>query len=152
SSSVLVVCTAISNNRRRYLQQLSTLSIFLVVAVGVFIFGRMYPFAIRCEARWLAGHQDYEALVLAQPSPPNDELKHIEWDGSGFAGVANDAVYLAFDPADTLSKVAKSHRRANSTVSRARSEGYIVWRAIGMLFSFTLTKLGTSANRPNGTA
>ena len=36
-------------NRRRYLQQLSTLTIFLVVAVGVFILGRMYPFAIRSE-------------------------------------------------------------------------------------------------------
>src|SRR6266404_3277596 len=85
-------------------------SIVLVVAVGVFIFGRMYPFAIRSEARWLAGPQHYKALVLAQPSPPNNELKHIEWDGSGFAGVANNTVYLAFDPADTLSTAAKSHR------------------------------------------
>jgi len=110
SSSVLLVCAAIGKNRRRYLQQLSTLTIVLVVAVGVFIFGRMYPFAIRSEARWLAGPQHYKALVLAQPSPPNNELKHIEWDGSGFAGVANNTVYLAFDPADTLSTAAKSHR------------------------------------------
>jgi hypothetical protein len=110
SSIVLLVCAAIGKNRRRYLQQVSTLTIVLVVAVGVFIFGRMYPFAIRSEARWLAGPQHYKALVLAQPSPPNNELKHIEWDGSGFAGVANNTVYLAFDPADTLSTAAKSHR------------------------------------------
>jgi len=55
SSIVLLVCAAIGKNRRRYLRQLSTLTIVLVVAVGVFIFGRMYPFAIRSEARWLAG-------------------------------------------------------------------------------------------------
>jgi hypothetical protein len=97
SSSVLLVCAANADY-------------FLVVAVGVFIFGQKYPFAIRSEAKWLAGPQDYKALVLAQPSPPNNELKHIEWDGSGFAGVANNTVYLAFDPADTLSKAAKSHR------------------------------------------
>jgi hypothetical protein len=110
SSGILLVCAAISKNRGRYLQQLLTLTIFLAVAVGVFIFGRMYPFAIRSEARWLAGSGEYKALVLAQPSPPNNELKHIEWDGSGFAGVANNTVYLAFDPADTLSTAAKSHR------------------------------------------
>ena len=110
SSIVLLVCAAIGKNRRRYLQQLSTLTIVLVVAVGVFILGRMYPFAIRSEARWLAGPQDYKALVLAQPSPPNNELKHTEWDGSGFAGVADNTVYLAFDPADTLSTAAKNHQ------------------------------------------
>jgi hypothetical protein len=109
SSGVLLVGAAIGKNRPRYLQQLLTLTVFLVVAVGVFIFGQMYPFAIRSEARWLAGSQDYKALVLAQPSPPNNELKHIEWDGSGFAGVANVTVYLAFDPADILSTAAKSH-------------------------------------------
>jgi hypothetical protein len=109
SSSVLLVCAAIGKNRRRYLQQLSTLMIFLVVAVGVFFFGRMYPFAIRSAARWFVWSQHYKTLVLAQPSPPNNELKHIEWDGSGFAGVANTTVYLAFDPADSLSTPAKSH-------------------------------------------
>jgi hypothetical protein len=110
SSIVLLVCAAIGKNRHRYLQQLSTLTILLVVAVGVFIFGQKYPFAIRSEARWLAGSQDYKALVLAQPSQPNNELKHVEWDGSGFAGVANNTVYLAFDPADTLSTAAESHQ------------------------------------------
>lgn len=110
SSSVLLVCAAIGKNRRRYLQELSTLTILLVVAVGVFIFGRMHPFAIRSAARWFVWSQDYKALVLAQPSPPNNELRHIEWDGSGFAGVANTNLYLAFDPADTLSTAAKSHR------------------------------------------
>jgi hypothetical protein len=110
SSIVLLVCAAIGRNRRRYLQQLSTLTILLVIAVGVFIFSWMYPFAIRSEARWLISSQNYKALVLAQPSPPNNELKHIEWDGSGFAGVASMTIYLAFDPADALSTAAKSHR------------------------------------------
>jgi len=75
SSSVLLVCAAIGKNRRRYLQQLSTLTIFLVVAVRVFIFGRMYPFAIRSEARWLAGPEDYKALVLAHPTLTPNHLQ-----------------------------------------------------------------------------
>jgi hypothetical protein len=107
-SIVLLVCAAIGKNRRRYLQQLSTLTILLGIAVGAFIFGRMYPFATRCEARWLISSQNYKALVLAQPSPPNNELKHIEWDSSGFAGIANNTVFLVFDPEDTLSTAAES--------------------------------------------
>lgn len=108
SSIVMLVCAAIGKNRRRYLQQLSTLTILLGIAVGAFIFGRMYPFAIRSEARWLTSSQNYRALVLAQPSPPNNELKHIEWDGSRFAGIANNTVFLVFDPEDTLSTAAES--------------------------------------------
>jgi hypothetical protein len=110
SSTVLLVCAAIAKNRRRYLQQLSTLTILLAIAVGVFIFGVKYPFAMRSAARWLIWSQDYKALVLAQPISPKGDLKHIEWDGSGFAGVANNTVYLVFDPANSLSVAAKKHQ------------------------------------------
>jgi hypothetical protein len=35
----------------------------------------------------------------------NGDLKHIEWDGWGFAG-EESVVYLVFDPSDALSAVA----------------------------------------------
>jgi hypothetical protein len=41
----------------------------------------------------------YKAQVLAQP--PSEELKHADWDGSGFAG-ADTTVFLVFDPTDSL--------------------------------------------------
>jgi hypothetical protein len=47
--------------------------------------------------------------VLEQPAAGNGDFKHIEWDGSGFAGVDNTA-YLVFDPSDSLSTTAKNHQ------------------------------------------
>jgi hypothetical protein len=150
SSSVLLVCAAIGKNRRRYLQQLSTLMIFLVVAVGVIFFGRMYPFAIRSAARWLVWSQDYKAHVLSQPSPLNNELKLIEWDGSGFAGVANNTAYLAFDwPRHAFNSGQELSTGQFQRYPVRGPSGTSFWRAIGMLFSFTLTKLGTNTNRAN---
>jgi hypothetical protein len=29
-------------------------------------------------------------------------LRHIEWESTGFAGVANSTLYLVFDPTDSL--------------------------------------------------
>ena len=33
----------------------------------------------------------------------------MEWEATGFAGVANITVYLVFDPTDSLAVAAKSH-------------------------------------------
>jgi hypothetical protein len=59
-------------------------------------------------SRWLAKSQDYKSEVLAQPAAIG-ELKHIEWDGWGWAG-QDTTVYLVFDPTDSLSAAAKSQR------------------------------------------
>jgi hypothetical protein len=64
---------------------------------------------VRSEARWLWDSRDYKAKVLALPIPTNGELKHIDWDGWGFAGIGNTDMYLIFDPNDSLSNAAKSH-------------------------------------------
>jgi hypothetical protein len=64
---------------------------------------------LRSEARWLFSSRHYKAQVLAEPVPTNGELRHVIWDGWGFAGVAVTDVYLVFDPNDSLSAAAKSH-------------------------------------------
>lgn len=33
----------------------------------------------------------------------------MEWEATGFAGVANVTIYLVFDPTDSLAVAAKSH-------------------------------------------
>jgi branched-subunit amino acid ABC-type transport system permease component len=106
----LVVYAAINRkNRRRSFQQLATLAIFWVVATAFFLFDIGHPIAIRSTARWLVWSHDYKARVIAQPSPPNGELKHIEWDGWGILGMDTSA-FLVFDPADSLSVASSSNQ------------------------------------------
>jgi hypothetical protein len=60
-------------------------------------------------------------------------LRHIEWDGWGWAGM-DTTVFLVFDPADSLSTAAKSHQPGKynglpcevSRVRRLRSHWYNV--------------------------
>jgi hypothetical protein len=57
---------------------------------------------IRPTERWLFHSRTYKAEVLAQPSPQNGELRHVEWDGWGM--LAQDTqVYLTYDPSNSLS-------------------------------------------------
>jgi hypothetical protein len=63
---------------------------------------------VRTTGRWLIGSRRYKTEVLAQPKSANDELKHVEWDGWGFAGSGDTTVYLVFDPNDSLAVAAKS--------------------------------------------
>jgi len=65
--------------------------------------------SIRSAARWLIWSRGYKAKVLAQSAPANGELKHIEWDGWGWAG-QNTTVFLVFDPTDSLSAAARNHQ------------------------------------------
>lgn len=46
---------------------------------------------------------------MAEPSPENGELKHIEWDGWGGAGM-DTTIYLVFDPTDLLSSAASTRQ------------------------------------------
>jgi energy-coupling factor transporter transmembrane protein EcfT len=65
--------------------------------------------AIRTTARWLIWSNYYKARVLAEAPATNGELKHIEWDGWGFAGM-DTSVYVVFDPTDSLSVAAKNRQ------------------------------------------
>jgi hypothetical protein len=85
------------------------LFVLLILAASVVLrpmFG--YPRPIN-YARWLLWSRSYKTEVLVQPSSANGELKHIEWDGWGWAGM-DTTVYLAFDPSDSLSQAASSRQ------------------------------------------
>jgi hypothetical protein len=102
---LLMVTSAI---RRRPLQCLSALlTLAAVVAVSGVLHAKKD--AVRASIRWLLWSRHYKAEVLVQPTPGSGELRHIEWEATGFAGVANNTVYLVFDPTDSLSPAARSH-------------------------------------------
>jgi hypothetical protein len=84
---------------------LSMLGVFWIFSLALF----MNHYAIRNNMRWLLGSRRYKAEVLAQSTPPNGDLKHVEWDGWGFPGAGNTYVYLVFDPTDSLAAAAKKH-------------------------------------------
>jgi hypothetical protein len=88
-------------------QRLAVFSMLIVYwAVTLVLFRN--SFDLRSAGRWLLWSKDYKAVVLAQPESPNGELRHIAWDGWGWAG-SDTTVYLVYDPADSLSVPAKSH-------------------------------------------
>lgn len=107
---VWVIREAVDDSARQRLAILGTLTILWVIPISLFFYNREHPFELHETARWLSSSQNYKNEVLAQPTSAKGELKHIEWDASGFAGVANNTVYLVFDPADTLSTAAKSRQ------------------------------------------
>ena len=86
---------------------LATLAILWVIPVSLFFYNRDHPFELHESVRWLVSSHQYKSQVLAQPASTDGELKHIEWDAAGFAGVANDTVFLVFDPANSLSGAAE---------------------------------------------
>jgi hypothetical protein len=103
---VWIISMALGNapeRQRRLRPELTALLILWAVATSLFIRNQEHPFEFRETARWMVHSRKYKTEVLSQPSYGNTELKHIEWDGSGFAGVANDTLYLVFDPQDSLS-------------------------------------------------
>jgi hypothetical protein len=85
-------------------------------------------------ARWLVWSRFYKAEVLAQPNSANEELKHIEWDGWGWATM-DTTVYLVFDPTDSLSQAARNRQPGKYSgipcevflVRRLESHWYTVW-------------------------
>jgi hypothetical protein len=75
------------------------------LVVSAPLFGNL---AVVNAARWLILSGRYTSRVLAQPALAG-ELKHIEWYGWGWGG-QDTRVYLVFDPTDSLSAAASSHR------------------------------------------
>jgi hypothetical protein len=106
-----------------------SLSLFVVIA-SVLVWNYS---AVKTEARWLLSSRHYKSDVLSQPSPPGGELRHIAWDGWGWAG-QNTTVYLVFDPTDSLSMAAATHESGKFAgipcdvpkVSRLESQWYVV--------------------------
>jgi len=128
---VLLVAAAIRKRPRQCLSLLLTLLTFLA-ASGALL---MNKDALRSSLRWLLWSHRFKAEVLAQPAPVNGELRHMEWEVTGFAGVAVERVYLVFDPTDSLSAAARSHSPGKFSgvpckvplVRRLESHWYSVW-------------------------
>jgi hypothetical protein len=105
ASIVVVICSIAGKHGRRYQRLLLALGILWVVSVFFFFVDSDHPLVIRSTARWMVWSHGYKKEVLAQPTPANGDLKHIEWDGWGFAGI-DTYVFLVFDPIDSLAMAA----------------------------------------------
>jgi hypothetical protein len=105
---ICLVILVIDVVRKRTRQSLSML-LTLVALLGASWFLFRNEGTIRPSFRWLLWSRQFKAEVLAQPAPVNGELRHMEWEATGFAGVANNTDYLVFDPTDSLAIAAKSH-------------------------------------------
>lgn len=87
----------------------------------------------RMAVRWLLWSRDYKSAVLSQPTSSNRDLKHIEWDGWGWAG-ENTIVYLVYEPTNSLSTAASTGQSGKfagipcevPSVRRLESDWYIV--------------------------
>jgi hypothetical protein len=58
-------------------------------------------------ARWLFKSREYKRRVMAQTPGSKAQLRHVEWDGWGWAGM-DTTVYLVFDPDTALDHAATS--------------------------------------------
>jgi hypothetical protein len=89
-----------------------SLSMFVAAVVFLFVAGAMLKTqeALRPSLRWGLWSRRLKAQVLAQPSAPAEELKHIEWDRWGGAPVGDWTAYVVYDPTDSLAVEAKAGR------------------------------------------
>jgi hypothetical protein len=83
---------------KRGLQRLAALLVVMTYVFAAMLLKSNYSL-VRDHVRWLFLSGGYKAQVLALP--PSKELKHVEWDGWGFAG-EDTTVFLVFDPTDSL--------------------------------------------------
>jgi hypothetical protein len=116
---VIAILIACFGKRLRGLALLSMMAVYCIVTWGLW----KISLKLHTEARWLLSSKQYKSEILAQPPPTNGDLKHIEWDGWGWAGIDTTA-YLVFDPNDSLYSAAKSH----SPVVKIRGKSCGVWR------------------------
>lgn len=63
----------------------------------------------RWRAKWLLDSGKYKAEVLDMPAKKDGSLRHVEWDGWGWAGM-DTTVYLVYDPENDLAQAARADR------------------------------------------
>jgi hypothetical protein len=101
-------CLAIAACRKRGLRTISLIaSLVVYVCASWPLLTDFYDMHV--FLRWQLTKNADRAALPAQPSPPNHEFKHLDWDGWGFAGMDTE-VYLVYDPADSLDVPAESGR------------------------------------------
>jgi hypothetical protein len=102
---VLLLIAAIRKRPRQCLSMLVTLIAFLAVSGALL----KEEGTLRPALRWLVWSRRYKAEVIRMPDSSKGELKHLEWDVSGWGPVGPTIVYLVFDQTDSLSTAAKNH-------------------------------------------
>jgi hypothetical protein len=112
----------VTRTRKYVFLPLAVISVVAIVAVWWMALGRDSVFGDR--VRWTTQSRHYKARVLARPET-NGELKHVEWNNWGWGG-EDTAVYLAFDPTDSLSDAAS--RRQPGKYRGIPCEVFIVHR------------------------
>ncbi len=106
---VWLVYDAVCYGQRQLQPILGALAILWAIPISFLLYDSAHPSELRETARWFSSSQDYKNEVLAQPASANGQLKHIEWDGWGWAG-QDTTIYLVFDPTDSLSPASRSHQ------------------------------------------
>jgi len=101
---VLLVAAAVRKRPRQCLLLLLTLVAFSGASWALL----KNEGTLRPSIRWILWSHRFKAEVLMQPAQANGALRHMEWEATGFAGVANNTVYLVFDPTDSLAVAAKN--------------------------------------------
>lgn len=88
------------------------LSIFVTIVAFLAVSGALLTEhnTLRPMLRWILWSHHYKAELLASPNSPKGELKHVEWDISGWGPIGPTIVYLVYDPTNSLSAAAKSHK------------------------------------------
>jgi hypothetical protein len=104
-TSIGLVIFAIRKRGRSRLTVIATLLSYWLISGLVF---RHFS-EVRDASRWLFQAKTYKTGVLAMPTSPNGEFRHVEWEGWGFAGAGDTTVYLVSDPSDSLWVPAKYH-------------------------------------------
>jgi hypothetical protein len=104
--TLVVLLLVASVRKAKRLQASAALALVAVIATSFAVLKLQEP--IRESLRWLLWSNRLKAELLGSPSPRQGELKHIEWEATGFAGVANDTVYLVFDPTNVLASAVRA--------------------------------------------
>lgn len=108
--SLLLIIQLVSadggERRLHWRSSLATLLIVWAVPILLFLHEQRHPFELRENVRWMVWSNRYKREVLAQPASDKMSFKHLDWDGSGFAGT-DTTLFLVFDPQDTLSIAAQ---------------------------------------------
>ena len=105
---IVMAVAAMQKQPRQTISLLLAMLAFVAIAAALDKGGD----SLRSSLRWLLWSRRFKAEVLAQPSLRNGELRHMEWDATGFAGVANSTLYLVFDPSDALATVTRPVKAA----------------------------------------
>lgn len=74
---------------------------FIAAAVSMVAIATALVASQSDDGRWLFKGGKYKKQILAQPTSPLGDFKHIEWGGWGMVG-QETTVYLVYDPVDNL--------------------------------------------------